>query len=70
MMPHQRFQEIDKKMWEIASIGDGEGGDFRTGLRFNKSDTGATDEELKEFGLAYGLHLHICECGKSYFSWE
>jgi hypothetical protein len=67
-MSSQRFNQINRKMWEIAYIGDGPGGSFTTGLRFNKTDTLATDAELAYFGKSYGLYLHYCEhCGKSYF---
>lgn len=71
-MKSQRFNEIDSKMWEIACVAEGKpGGDFRSGLKFNKADTLATDEELSYFGKAYGLYLHTCgDCGKSFFSWQ
>lgn len=75
MMNRVRFDEIVAKLHELTATGDtaphsGAEIDWVYGEKFSPLESGATLDELREVGQAYGLYLHHCShCDRWYFAW-
>lgn len=74
-MNNDRFNDIVNKLNELTATGfisptSGSEINWRNSVKFSPFQTGATLDELREVGTAYGLYLHHCShCDGWYFAW-